>query len=244
MRRFVRITVSAAIVIATLLVLYQAPLVRTKFDAVVAWWCEWTPEAQRRDPVGFSNHVEEELQKAKLQFDESRRELAGTIAHLSDTVERQQALYDYSIGLADRLRAAYRNALANDAFPFRFRGRAYTQSQAERQIKLIFSQAKGYHKAVTESQATLARGHDKLEELEVRHNDARTKLAAVPALREVIKAEVIANDIDKLVADLDRVAKQKHSAHLASGRSSPIRSVEQLIEEQDSAIDEPIAAGR
>jgi phage shock protein A len=201
------------------------PGFRTGVNQQINDWIGWTEAARQADPVGFARHVERTLQRDLDKLQKTRQDLDGEIGVLSRKRREQQALADQAATLAEEFRQAYQTAAASNAFPVTVRHAAYTQEQVESQVSLLLAEAEGYRDAVARLDDVRGQAETRLEALTVQINTTQTQLAALPTQRELLRARVLSDEGEQLVAHVDRLLDVNNRVI----QGNPVRGVAELI---------------
>ena len=183
-------------------------------------------ELVAREPSNvMSRHVERILQRDLDKLQKTRQDLDGEIGALSRKRREQQALADQAATLAEEFRQAYQTAAAKGGFPVTVRHAAYTQEQVESQVSLLLAESEGYRDAVVRLDDVRGQAEVRLEALTVQINTTQTQLAALPTQRELLRARVLSDEGEQLVAHVDRLLDVNHRVI----QGNPVRGVAELI---------------
>lgn len=201
------------------------PGFRTSVNQHVHDWIGWTEAARQADPIGFTNHVEQCVQRDLETMHTTRGELQEQVTTLNREVRKHQALVEHADRLADDFRDAYRNAVANGGFPVTVREAAYTEPQVESQVSLLLAEADGYHASLERLEKVRQSAEQKLEALAVRINTTEAQLAMLPTQRELLRARVLSDEGEQLVAHVDQLLEGNNRVI----QGNPVRSVAELM---------------
>jgi hypothetical protein len=219
-------TVSAGLAVVVGAVLYATgPGFRTTVNQHMNDWIGWTEAARQADPVGFTNHVEGSLKRDLATMHNTRDALNKETATLATEIHNQEALAEHAERLATEFRDAYQQAHASDSFPVTVRNAAYTAEQVESQVSLLLAEAAGYRAAIDKLTKIRQQAEQKLEEVTVRIANTDTQLAALPAERELLRARVLSDAGQELVASVDALLEGNRQVI----QGNPVRSVAELI---------------
>jgi len=215
--------VAAAAIAAGLSKLY--PGLWVQLDHKVAQAVGWTEEARKADPVGFADYAREKLRNDLEAMEKSRRELGAEIGQLSSKLREQQALRNHACGLADEFRVQYQVASTNDRFPVMVRDAAYTEDQVKSQVSMLLSEAEGYEAAVAKLQQVKEEAELRLEALTVRINDSEAQVRVLSVQREMLKAQLLSDEGEKLLTKVDELLHD--NARII--KANPVRNVRELL---------------
>lgn len=208
-----------------------SPAVRAKINVYRANWLGWTDEARQADPAGFAQYAVGKLQQDLGVMEQTRRELAAEIGHLAGKLRNQQAFRDQARQLGDEFRVKYQQAAANNAFPIQVRNAAYTQVQAKAQVSMILAEMTGHDAATGRLEKVKRQAETQLEALTTRVNSCESQLAALAVQQEMLRAQQLSVEGEKLLAQVDELLDTNNRA-LAD---NPVRTVRELIGADDEA---------
>lgn len=229
------VTVVAALLSAAGAGLYYAgPSVRATVDQKIQLWIGWTEEARKADPVGFTNYVESRLESDLQQLKETRGRLIAETSSVERSVQEHEALLQHAEQMADEFRRAYVAAKEVDSFPITVRGSAYTEEQVLSQVSLLLAEAEGYRQSINGLQQVALKAEDRLQELTLQIDSNKVELAALGAQRELLRAEKLTDEGQRLVAHVDQLlADNQQVVH-----GNPVRSVPELLASRDDGAEQ------
>ena len=206
------------------------PALRTKTAAIWNSQTGWSDTDREADPEGFITYAEGKMQKDLDAMREARRDLAAEIGDLCKLAREQSALASQAQALAERFRAEYQGALADDSFPVEISSQAYTQSQAKSQVSLLLAEAEGYSESLGEIEEVQAEAEQKMEELAVRISKTEWQMAALATKRELLRVRQLTTEGETLLAQVDEVMVDNTLAIA----DNPVRTVRELAEAERS----------
>jgi prefoldin subunit 5 len=219
-------TVVAGLAVTVGGILYATgPGFRTSVNQHVHNWIGWTEAARQADPVGFTNQVEASLQQDLATLHSTRDELNKEVGDLGREIRKHQALAEHAERLAAEFRQAFRQAKKRGGFPVTVRAAAYTAEQVESQVSLLLAEAKGYRTTLAKLEKIRQQAEEKLEALAVRINTTQAQLAMLPTQRELLRARVLSDAGEQLVAQVEGLLEGNRQVV----RGNPVRSVAELI---------------
>lgn len=206
-----------------------SPAVRAKINSSWANWLGWSEEARRADPAGFAQFASGKLKQDLEVMERTRRELAAEIGHLAGKLRNQEAFRDQARQLGDEFRAKYQQAVATGGFPIQVRNAAYTQAQARFQVSMILAEITGHEAATGRLEKVKKQAEAQLEALTTRVNGCESQLAALAVQQEMLRAQQLTAEGEKLLAQVDELL-DANSRALAD---NPVRTVRELLGSAD-----------
>jgi len=192
----------AVVVIAGLAVAYfGSDVFRTRANAQLTQFTQWTPENIAKDPVNYLNFCEEQtnaaLQKAKAS------EIA--IAQKKSKIEsmREEASGKSNVGskALDELKVLYKAAEEKDEFPISWKGTKLDKDAARRQILKTAGEVKTKNELLTKLDAAINQLRVQSNKIAEARDNARDQLAKIDANREMLKVQQITDELkDNLIA--------------------------------------------
>jgi hypothetical protein len=201
------------------------PGFRTGVNQQVNNWIGWTEAARQADPVGFTNYVDQSLRRDLSTLQVTEAELGKEVEALARESRKHQALAEHAERLSVEFREAYQQAQSNGGFPVTVRHAAYTAEQVESQVSLLLAEAEGYRAALEQLEKVRQMAEEKLESLAVRINTTEAQLAMLPTQRELLRARVLSDAGEQLVAQVGHLLEDNRQII----QGNPVRSVVDLI---------------
>ena len=206
-----------------------SPAIRTKLSSAWANVAGWTEEARRADPAGFVRYASGKLQSDLEVMQKTRRELSAEIGHLAGKLRNQEAFRDQSRQLAEEFRAKYQQAVANGSFPIQVRNAAYTQVQAKAQVSMILAEVSGHEVSTARMEKVKKQAETQLEAITVRTNSCESQLAALGVQQEMLRAQQLSEEGERLLAQVDQLLDENNRAL----EDNPVRTVRELLTSSD-----------
>lgn len=206
-----------------------SPAMRAKLNGYWSNWLGWSEEARRDDPAGFAQYASGKLQRDLDVMERTRRELAAEIGHLAGKLRNQEAFRNQARQLGDEFRAKYQQAVATGGFPIQVRSAAYTQAQAKSQVSMILAEISGHEAATGRLEKVKRQAEGQLEALTTRVNGCESQLAALAVQQEMLRAQQLTEEGEKLLAQVDELL-DANSRALAD---NPVRTVRELLGSTD-----------
>jgi hypothetical protein len=201
------------------------PGFRTSVNQQVQHWVGWTEAARQADPVGFTSYVEARLRKDLRSLQTAERDLSREVDTLARETRKQRALAEHAQRLCEEFRQAYQHAQINGGFPLTVRNAGYTREQVESQVSLLLAEAAGYRAALEQLAKIQQQAEERLETLVVRINNTETQLAMLPMQRNLLRAQVLSDAGQHLVAQVEQLLEGNRQII----QGNPVRSVADLI---------------
>jgi chromosome segregation ATPase len=202
-----------------------SPALRAKISSHWANLSGWTEEARRADPAGFAQYASGKLQHDVEIMEGSRRKLSVEIGDLAGKLRSQEAFHDQARQLSEEFRAKYQQAVADGSFPIQVHSAAYTQAQVKAQVSMILAEISGHESAIARLEKVKKQAETQLEAITVRINGCESQLAALAVQQEMLRAEQLSEEGERLLAQVDQLLDDNSRA-LAD---NPVRTVRELM---------------
>jgi hypothetical protein len=201
------------------------PGFRTSVNQQVQDWVGWTEAARQADPVGFTNYVEARLRKDLTSLRTAEKDVSREVDILTREIRKQRAFAEHAQRLCEEFRQAYQHAQGNGRFPLTVRNAGYTREQVESQVSLLLAEADGYRAALEQLVKIQQQAEERLETLVVRINSTETQLALLPMQRNLLRAQVLSDAGQHLVAQVEQLLDGNRQII----QGNPVRSVADLL---------------
>ena len=119
----------------------------------------------------------------------------------------------------------YQTALNGGGFPVEVRGAAYTEAQLKSQVSMLLAQAAGGEASLAKLKKVQQAAESEVETLAVRIGSTETQLAVLSTERELLRARLITNEGEELMAQMDEL--MTGNSQLIAG--NPVRTVQDLM---------------
>ena len=208
-----------------------SPALRAKVARESQSLLGWTEAARQADPVGFTEFVEHQLRNDLNELKLTRRDLAMEAGTLAKKEKEQRDLLVHAEQFAAEYRAAYQQATEADAFPVSIRHADYSADEVVSQVSLLLAEADGYRQTLGRLSNIRQQAEQQLEQLAVRINTTETQLATTATQRGLLRARVLSDEGERLVAQVDLLLNNNSVVI----HSNPVRSVRELLASNSTA---------
>ncbi len=208
-----------------------SPVVRGRLSSYWEKYGAWNEEARRADPIGFAKYASGKLAADLEVMQHTRRELSAEIGQLSAKLRNQQAFRDQAQQLAEEFRGKYQAAVQKASFPIQVRSASYTQQQAKSQVSMILAELAGHQSATARLEKVKKQAETQLEALAMRINASESQLAALSVQQEMLRAQQLSDEGEKLLAQVDQLLDDNSRAL----EENPVRTVRELLGASDNA---------
>ena len=196
----------------------------------------WTDAARQADPEGFTTYVERRLDEDLGKLNATRRELAMEVGTLAKKAKEQRELLAHAETFAAEFRGIYQDASSrgvgeSQTFPVSVRNAEYAEQEVVRQVSLLLAEAEGYRQSLGKLEEVRGQAEQRLEELTVRISTTESQLAATATQRGLLRARVLTNKGEMLVAQVDELLDENSVVI----HGNPVRSVRELLASSQSA---------
>lgn len=207
------------------------PGFRAKVDDIRDKHLGWTPEARRKDPVGFIDYSIGKLNENIGKFEQARGDLTLASKKLTDLGGENEAKIAFAEKQLEAFKGAYKEAKGGKGFPVTVAGASYDEPSLKSQVTLLLSQKGGFEAIV--KQITAGAENAKKRELDLinRISESKSKLSLLQAQREIVKVSKLTADTEKLLAEVNDVLAENE----AFAQKSSVRTVEEIMKDADAA---------
>jgi hypothetical protein len=229
------IGIAVALIVIGGVAYFAFPGIRAKIDDAYDKHAGWTPEARRKNPVGFIEHSIKQLEDNVAKFTDIRAELRSGIQEMKGIRDKNAAnvaFADKELGL---FKAAFKEANAGKGWPVMMAGKNYTEAELKNQVEVFLRQKASYEGAVAQVDNTLKTLETKQSDLDHRIVESRTNLDLLKNQKALVKADQLTADTEKMMAEVNEVLIRNDA--MASDIS--VRTIEEY---KKDAMREPAAA--
>jgi len=185
----------------------------------------WTEKARLDDPLGFLDYAEGRLEKHLSELQRGRVNIKEGIQRIDAEGERNRTLLAKSQELAAEFRQAFRSAEAGGSYPVSAAGSDYSRTELIEQVRLVLLQRDNYEDAI----ASLLKAGKAAEEADGKLlrqvTDTQAALAALPAKKEIVRVNQLAENVQELVAQIDALIYENDAVL----EDQPVRTVEEIM---------------
>lgn len=209
---------------------FAFPGFRAKVDDMHDKHFGWTPEARRKDPVGFIDYSIGKLTENIDKFGQARTDLVAAQTKLGDMQRENSAKVAFAEKQLAALKVAYQEAGSGKGWPATVAGRAYSEGELKSQVKVLLSQKSGYEGIVGQLEQGASTADKRQLELLNHINDSKAKLSLLKAQKELVKANQLTAETEKLLSEVHDILV----ANEALAQKSPVRTVEEMMRDGES----------
>jgi hypothetical protein len=207
-----------------------SPALRARVSRESKTLLGWTEAARQADPEGFTTYVEQRLQEDLGKLNSTRRELAMEVGSLAKKEKEERELLAHAEQFAEEFRSVYQDASDLETgnsrtFPVSVRNAEYSEQEVVRQVSMLLAEAEGYRQSLSKLEEVRGRAEQRLEELTVRISTTESQLAATAAQRGLLRARVLTDEGELLVAQVDELLDDNSVVI----HGNPVRSVRELL---------------
>lgn len=198
----------------------------------------WTPEARRKDPVGFMEYSIEKLGDNITKFEQARGDLRVAQAKLEDMKRDNSGKLAFAEKQLVEFKAAYKTATGGKGWPVALAGKNYTESELKQQVTLFLSQKGSYESVVKQIDASIATADKKSLELVNRISESKSKKSILETQKELVKVGQLTAESEKLLSEVNDVL----IANQALAEQTSVRTVEEMMKdagESASSVSNP-----
>jgi hypothetical protein len=214
------------------------PGFRTKVDSTYDKHFGWTPEARRKDPVGFMEYSIAKLGENIGKFEQARGDLRVAQAKLEDMKRDNSGKLAFAEKQLVEFKTAYKDAVGGKGWPVGMAGRQYSEAELKSQVTVLLSQKGNFEKVVKQIDASIQGADRKGLELMNRISESKSKLSILETQKELVKVGQLTAESEKLLAEVNDVL----IANEAMEQKASVRTVEELMKdagEAASAVSNP-----
>ena len=229
------IVVLVVVVLAALAVWKCSPGLRTRAKSAVGKVGEWSEEARQADPVGFIDYAEGRLEKHLSSLKGGRVNIKNGVARTETEITKSQELFDRACELAVMFRDTFQKAEEDAAFPVTVAGFSYSRQELIEQVRLVLLQRTNYTQAMEGLAAARKAAQGADVKLLRQVTDTQAALAALPAKREIVRANQLAGNVQELLSQIDALIDRNETVL----EDAPVRTVEELLAGAAAPVAEP-----
>jgi hypothetical protein len=207
------------------------PGFRSKVDATYDKHFGWTPEARRKDPVGFIEYSIGKLGDNVTKFESARGDLRVAQTNLEGMKRTNEEKVAFAEKQLQEFKGAYQAAKGGKGWPAAVAGRSYSEAELKSQVTLLLSQKSGYEKVLKQVEGGIATADKRSLQLVNRINESKMKLGLLEAQKALVSVNKLTADTEKLMADVNEVIVENE----AMAEKSAVRTVEELMRESEDA---------
>lgn len=215
------IIASAVVAVAVVALLFVSPAIRTSVGFKVKDLTQWTPEAIRADPIGFSKFAERQLRQDLETYKTTQMSFAATL----DDVAKKQRDKTKLLEDGQRFAEEFAEAIEQNVYPAVVQGREFTEAQLRTQLALTLAQVDGFAESLSQLDAIAARAEEEIRKLVVQIEKTESQLSILATKREIFKSQKTSTEG---LAMLDQ-AKAALEDNVTVFKNNPVLTVEEMV---------------
>ena len=191
------------VVVVLVIVYFASDVWRTKADAALTQFTQWTPENIAKDPVNYLNFCETQTKAALEKCKASKIAIAqkkAKIESMRKEAADKQAIGDKALG---ELKVLYKTAdeSASAGFPLKWQTKELSKDDAKRQVVKLDKDVKSKLQLISKLDGALVQLNVQSNKLAEAEDNAKEQLAKIDTNREMLKVQEITDSIkNNLVA--------------------------------------------
>jgi hypothetical protein len=207
------------------------PGIRATIDDAYDKHAGWTPEARKKDPVGFINHSIEKLDANIAKFEDIRIEVRTGKANLEKMKGENEQKIKFNSNQLAEFKAAFKTASDANKWPVDVAGRKYSENELRSQVELFLSEKETFANVATQLEQSCKSMESKEFELVNRITDSKSKLALLKTQKEIVRANELTAESEKLLAEVNDVLVRNEAVN----EPEKIRTTEEMMKEAKAA---------
>lgn len=220
------VTLLVVVLLAGVGLYFSSPWFKTKVDDTVAGMKEWTPEARRKNPVGFIDYARKRLEDNIGKFEDTRAQLRAATTRLTKARDENQSRMNFADKLLADLKAGYQGATTGGkGWPVKVAERDYKEGELKNQVGLTLKERENYAKMVKAADAAAATARTSEEQIVMRITESKTQINMLRTQREIIVAQGLVAESEKLLAQVQEVLEE----NAALAEKPVVRTVEEAM---------------
>jgi DNA repair exonuclease SbcCD ATPase subunit len=220
-----------AVVVIGAAAYFLLPGFKSKVDSTYDKHFGWTPEARKKDPVGFIDHSIQKLGENIAKFEEARTGLRVQQGKLEDLKKSNSEKIAFAEKLLAQLKNAYKDATGGKGWPITVGGKSYSEDDLKTQVSMSLAEKTGYEKIVAQTETGMTVAEKRMRELVTRISESKSKRSLLEAQRALVEVNKLSADTEKLLADVNDVLVENEAALESSGP----QTIEELMKAEGSA---------
>jgi hypothetical protein len=183
----------------------------------------WTEEEMAQNPIGYCQHVQENLKAALENFKKARRGKALTMERLTKILSEKKR----KLAAGEHLAAEFAEALTAGTFPATLLGRSYSEEQLRLQLSLTVAEMNGLKEIITEIVKASAVAEEEILKDVIRIERTEAEIAILDTRVEIYRGQAT----DTAALDMVATANSLLSGHQLFLKENPVRDISTLMEE-------------
>jgi hypothetical protein len=222
-----------AVIIIGAVAYFALPGFRSKVDSTYDKHFGWTPDARKKDPVGFIDYSIQKLGENITKFEEARTSLRVQQGKLEDLKRTNSEKIAFAEKLLATLKAGYKEATGEGGrgWPITVGGKSYTEADLKTQVSMSLAEKSGYEKIVTQAETGVGVAEKRMRELVTRISESKSKRSLLEAQRALVEVNKLSADTEKLLSEVNDVLVENAAAMETSGP----QTIDELMKAEGSA---------
>lgn len=220
------LTLLVVLLLAGVGLYFFSPWFKTKVDDTVAGMKEWTPEARRKNPVGFIDYATKRLEDNIGKFEDTRGQLGAAAKRLTKQRDDNQGRMSFADRQPADFKAAYKDATTGGkGWPVKVAERDYKEGELKTQVGLTLKERDNYAKMVKAADAAATTAQSSQDLIVLRIAESKTQINMLRTQREIIVAQGLVAESEKLLAQVQEVLEENEVV----AQKSSVRTVEEMM---------------
>jgi hypothetical protein len=174
---------------------FGSDVFRTKTDATLTQFTQWTPENIAKDPVNYLNFCEKQTKAAIDKCKASKIAIAQKKGKIDSMLKDASDKHSIGSKAIEELKVLYKQADEGNTFPLKWRTKDYTKDDARRQIMKLAGEIKTKGELKTKLESAITQLKTQEGKLANAEDDAKEQLAKIDANRELLKVQQITESL-------------------------------------------------
>jgi hypothetical protein len=206
------IGIVAAVVAIGAVAYFVFPGIRAKIDSTYEKHAGWTPEARKKDPVGFIDYSVSKLETNIAKFESLRTDVRTGKSKLEKEKAENESKLKFNTNLLAEMKTAFKTASESGKWPVEIAGRKYDEKDLRRQVEVFLGENETFASVSRQLDQACKDIEAKEDEVNNRITESKSKLSMLKTQREIVKANALTADSEKLLAEVNDVLIQNEAA--------------------------------
>lgn len=174
---------------------FGSDVFRTKANAQLTQFTQWTPENIAADPLNYLNFCEEKAKAALKKCDASKIAIAQKKAQIEGMLKDAKDKSSIGTKALDELKVLYKDADEKSAFPITWRTASLDKDAAKRQIIKLAGQIKSKNDLSKKLDGAVTQLQTQSKKLAEAKDSAEDQLVKIATNREMLKVQQITDNL-------------------------------------------------